>query len=434
MKKMLSALMSLMLAGGIMAGCSSGGSAGGSAAPASSENGGQKTAAQKVSISLWVLDNGWDWVQSAVDDFKKSNPNIDVQISKYAVDPFKENLKLAANSKTLPDMWFTWGGSLGSFYPENGLTLDLTQIAKDHKYAEKYNKAALDMSTYGGKLSGIPIHLNVLGIWYPKAVFDKAKLAPPKTFDEFESQLQTLKASGVTPLEFGSKGGWHTMRLTEALLEHFAGPELHDKLTSLQASWNDPAVVKTFEKLKEYTDKGYFPKGYVSLTPDEADATFYQQKAGFINEGTWFDRNINSNGFDVNNFDVFKFPSDQKPVRPSVFAEMFQINGSSAKAKQDAAVNMGEYLTSVDVVNKYIEGYGSPATLNVKLSDKTPHLKKMLDSANDGAFLIMDQALPQQVIQKVFEAQDRVALGEWTPQQAAQEIDKAATDYKNKKK
>ncbi|MFD0695962.1 hypothetical protein ACFQZT_17940 [Paenibacillus sp. GCM10027628] len=153
-----------------------------------------------------------------------------------------------------------------------------------------------------------------------------------------------------------------------------------------------------------------------------------------INEGTWFDRNLNTNATDAKNFGVFKFPTEQKPARPSVFAEMFQINGMSDKAKQEAAVKLGEYLTSVNVVNKYIEEYGSPATLNTKISDKTPHLKEMLDSANDGAFLIMDQALPQQVIQKVFEAQDRVALGEWTPQQAAQEIDKAATDYKNKKK
>lgn len=437
MKKMASVLMSVMLAGGIMAGCSSGNSGetntGNAAAPAAN-NGGQKDSDKKVSISLWTLDNGWEWIDKAVDDFKKENPNIDVQVSKYAVDPIKENLKLAANSKTLPDMWFTWGGSLGSFYPENGLTLDLTQIAKDHKWSEIYNKAALDMSTYGGKLSGIPIHLNALGMWYPKSVYEKAKLSPPKTFDEFEAQLKTLKDSGVTPMAFGSKGGWHTMRLTEALLEHFAGPELHDKLTNLTASWNDPAVVKTFEKLKEYTDKGYFPKGYVSLDPQEAESVFYQQKAGLINEGTWFDRNINSNGFDAKNFDVFTFPTDQKPARTSVFAEMFQINGASDKAKQDAAVKLGEYLTSVNVVNKYIEDYGSPATLNTQISEKTPHVKQMLDSAGEGAFLIMDQALPQQVIQKLFEAQDRIALGEWTPQQAAQEMDKAATDYKNKQK
>jgi raffinose/stachyose/melibiose transport system substrate-binding protein len=224
------------------------------------------------------------------------------------------------------------------------------------------------------------------------------------------------------------------MRLTEQLLEHFAGPELHDKLNTLSASWNDPAVIKTFEKIKEYTDKGYFPKGYVSLSPTEAEALIYQAKTGLINEGTWFDGVIMSNKFNPVDFGAYKFPNDQKPSRASVFAEMLQINIKSDKAKQDAALKFAEYMTDVNVINKNIDDYGSPATLNVTFSDKTPHLKKLLDSANEGSFLITDQAMPQDVVQKLFEAQDKVALNEWTPQQAAEAMDKAANDYKSKKK
>ncbi|MFB5760881.1 ABC transporter substrate-binding protein [Paenibacillus medicaginis] len=387
-----------------------------------------------VSISFWTLNTGWAWLQSAVEDFEKANPDIDVELTQYEVDPFKENLKVAASSKTLPDMWFTWGGTLGSFYPENGMTMDLTQVAKDHKWSERYNQTAIDMSTYDGEISGIPLHLNVLGMWYPKELYQKLNLQAPSTFAEFESQLQTLKDNGVTPLAFGSKGGWHTMRLTEQLLEHFAGPELHDKLNNLEASWNDPAVVKTFEKIKEYTDKGYFPRGYSSLDPSEAEMLFYQQSGAIINEGTWFDGNITENGFDPAQFDVFKFPTEQTPARASVFVEMLQLNGSSDPAKQEAALKLGEYLTSVEVVNKFIDDYGSPATLGFTVSDKTPHVQPLIDSAKDGGFLITDQALPQEVVQKLFEAQDKVALNEWTPQQAAENMENAVSAYKSKQK
>jgi raffinose/stachyose/melibiose transport system substrate-binding protein len=430
MKKVFSVLMSAVLVGGIAAGCSS--DSGGGKETASTNNS-QKDAAQKVSISIWSLDTHL-YIDPVVEDFKKENPNIDVQISKYGVDPFKEALKIAANSKTLPDLWFTWGGSLGSFYPENGLTMDLTQVSKDHGWADKYNKSAIDLATFGGKVSGVPLHLNVLGLWYPKSVYEKANLKPPATFADFEAQLKTIKDSGTTPMSFGGKGGWHTMRLTEQLLEHFAGPELHDKLSALTASWNDPAVVKTFEKIKEYTDKGYFAKGYISLDPNEADATIYQEKAGFVMEGTWLDRNIRNDGFDPAKFDVFKFPTDQKPVRMSSFAEMYQINGKTDKAKQDAALKLAEYMTSTAVVNKYVDKFSTPAALNVTISDKTPHIKQMLDGAKDGTFLITDQALPQIVAQKLFEAQDKVALGEWTPKQAAEALETAAAEYKSKKK
>lgn len=424
MRKSLSAAMIMGLAGVLITGCNTG----------NSGEGAYEKGKKKVNVSIWTLDSNWEWVDKAIKDFEHEHPYINVELSKFGTDPLKENLKVAANTKTLPDMWFTWGGSLGSFYPENGLTMDLTQVAKEHRWEEKYNQASIEMSTFGGKVSGIPMRMNVLSMWYPKSVYEQAKLKPPTTFEEFEAQLQTLKDSGITPLSFGNRGGWHTIRLTEQLIEHYGGPELHDRLMSLSASWNNPAVVKTFGKLKEYTDKGYFPKGYISLSPQEANTMFYQKKAGLIAEGTSFDRNLNSMGIDVHEFGIFTFPTGHKPARASVFAEMLQINGESEPEEQEAAIKLGEYLTGTDVVNKYIESYGAPAALNVRFSDKMPHMEELLESAQEGTFLIMDQALPQQLVQKVFEAQDRVALGEWTPQQAAVEMENAVNDYKSKRK
>lgn len=430
MRKLISVLMSILLVAAIAAGCASGS---GDSKDNSSNNSGQKTAGkaadEKVTVSLWLLDNH-TWVDGAVKDFMEENPNINVEVVKYGVDPIKEALKIAASSKTLPDIWFTWGGSLGSFYPENGMTMDLTQVAADHKWSETYNQAAIDMSTYHGKISGIPYHLNVLDMWYSKDVYEKLKLQPPTTFEEFETQLQTMKEGGVVPMAFGGKNGWHIMRLTEQLLERFAGPELHNKLNDLTASWNDPAVVQTFEKIKEYSDKGYFPKGHVAIDQAEAINSFYPGKSGLSIEGTWLDKAIMEAEFDPKDFGVFKFPSE----RVSVFAEMFQINGNLDQVKQDAALKLGEYITSLDVVNKYIDSYGTPAALNAIYSGNTPNIKPLMELANNGGFLITDQALPQVVAQKLFEAQDKVALKEWNPQEAAEAMDKAINDYKSKKK
>lgn len=431
MKRWMLTMVSVLLVA-MLAACGSGGSKTGDsgASPAGGQSQQPAASGEKVKLSIWVLNAGWDWVEKAAEDYKAIDPNLEVEVTHYETDPIKEALKVAASSRTLPDMWFTWGGSLGSFYPENGLTLDLTQVAQDHNWSEIYNKAAIDMSTYNGKVAGIPLHLNVMGWWYPKSVFEQAKLTPPTTFAEFEASLETLKQSGVVPMAFGSKGGWHTMRLTEQLLEHFAGPELHDKLSNLEASWNDPAVVKTFEKLSEYTDKGYFPKGYTSLDPAEADNLIYQKQAGMVSEGTWFDGTITNEGFDNTEFEVFKFPTDQNPARASVFAEMFQLNAELTGAKKDAAIKFGEYLTSAEVMNKFPGR--SPAVLNSNMPPEMPHLKTLLDHANDGGFLIADQALPQEVVQKLFEAQDKVAFKEWTPQQAAEEMEKAAAAFKTK--
>lgn len=422
MRKMMK-WISLLFAVALTAACSSGGGAAGESA----SEGSAAPSQEQVSITFWSLDND-TWIDKATQEFMDANPNISVEVVKYGVDPIKEALKVAASSKTLPDMWFTWGGSLGSFYPENGLTLDLSQVAIDHNWSEKYNQAAIDMVTFDGKISGVPYNLNVLNMWYSKDAYEKAGLHPPTTFEEFEAQLETLKAAGITPLAFGGKNGWHIMRLTEQLLELYAGPKLHDKLNNLEVSWNDPAVVQTFAKLKEYTEKGYFPKGHVAMDQSEAINTIYPGTSALVIEGPWQDGAAITAGFDPNRYGVFKFPTE----RSSVFAEMFQLNAELEGAKLEAVLKYAEYMTSADVVNKYIDEYGSPAALGVEFTDNTPNLASLMEFAASGGFLITDQALPQEIAQKLFEAQDKVALNEWTPEQAAEEMDKAIAAYKNK--
>ena len=437
MKKIVSVLLVIMLISVFAAGCGSNNtsSTNGNAAketpketPKAATN--EEPAAENVTLSYWTLTNN-AWIEPAIADFEAANPNVKIEMTQYATDPIKEALKVAANSKTLPDMWFTWGGSLGSFYPENGLTLDLTQIATDHQWSNLYNQAAIDMSTYDGKISGVPWALNVMDMWYSKEVYEKLGMTPPTTFEEFEAQLATMKDNDIVPMSFGGKGGWHIMRFVEQLIEQYAGPELHDKLNAMEASWNDPAVVSAFAKLKEYSDKGYFPKGHVAIDQAEAINYFYPAKAGVVIEGPWLDVNITKTGFDNNNFGTFKYPGT---TRASVFAEMIQFNANLEGAKKDAAIKFAEYVTSTEVINKYIDVYGTPAALNVEFPAAKPNVKGLLDLANTGGFLVSDQALPQEVVQKLFEVQDRIALGEWTPQQAAEAMDQAINEYKSKNK
>jgi len=390
------------------------------------------SAQAKVKLTVWGLSDQKGFLEPILADFQKANPGIEAEFTPYATDAIKQSLKVAAASKTLPDLWFTWGGSLGSFYVENGMTADLNQVAKDHNWATKYNKAALDLCTYNGKLSGAPYHLNALALYYPKALLAKYKITPPKTFAEFEASLKVLKANKVTALAFAGKNGWHLMRLTEALIEHFGGPKTHDDLLNLKASWKDPAVVKTFAKMKEWADAGYFPKGFVSLDPQEVETNFYQGTMAYNIEGSWWDSSMLSNSFDPASQDFVPFPTDQNPVRMSAFVEMFQVSGQSSPAQRDAAIKLAEYITGAETVTKYVDTYGSSALATPPVSAKNPHVVPMANAVAKGNFLIGDQGLPQEVVQKLFEATDKVLLKIWTPDQGAASIQAAVEAYKKK--
>jgi len=390
------------------------------------------SAQAKVKLTLWGLSDQKSFIDPILADFQKANPDISAEFNSYATDSLKESLKVAAAANSLPDLWFTWGGTLGSYYVENGMTLDLTGIAQANGWASKYNKAALNLSTYNGKVSGVPYHLNSMAVFYPKALFAKLNIKEPKTFAEFEASLKVLKANKVTPLAFAGKNGWHLMRLTEVVLEHYAGPKGHDDLNALKGSWNSPAVVKTFAKMKEWADLGYFPKGFVSLDPQEVEPAFEAGTQGYIIEGPWYDGSMASGGFDPASMNVFQFPTDQVPVRMSSFVEMFQVSAQTTGAQRAAAVKLAEFLTSKETVAKYIDAYGSSALADAPVSPKAPHVLEMANLVAKGNFLIGDQALPQEIVQKLFEATDKVMLKVWTPDQGAAALQKAVDAYKKK--
>lgn len=104
-----------------------------------------------------------DGVTAIVQEYMEQNQNIKISVDFNSTDDHKKNLKVAASSGTLPDMWRNWGGSLGSYYPENGLTYDLTEYADTHGWDDKFLSSALELATLGGQLSGYPFVINGLG-------------------------------------------------------------------------------------------------------------------------------------------------------------------------------------------------------------------------------------------------------------------------------
>ncbi|MBM7570586.1 ABC transporter substrate-binding protein [Aquibacillus albus] len=397
-----------------------------------SSDSGNDNGSESVTVEFWTLDDDKPMYEPIIEDFENENSGITINMSTRAVDAHKEGLKVAASSGTLPTVWFNWGGTLGSFYPENGLTLDLTEYAEANDWSEKYQEAAVNLVEYEGQLTGVPTSLNGLAIFYRKDIFEEQGIEVPTTFDEFESVMATLKDNGVTPISVGGKFGWHTMRFTEVVLEHFAGPELKDSLINIDESWDNEVVLKTYEKLNEWNEKGYFPNGFITTDPSEAKIPFYSGDAAMVLEGPWFDSNIIADEFDMDKVGVFAFPTEHNPQRVSSFVEMLQINGSATEAEQEAAVKFAEYVTAPEVVEKYQDGYRNfpLPRKNGLILESTPHVADINELMSEGNFLITDQALPQELVTKFFEAQDKIITGEMTPEEAVDFMAESAEEFK----
>jgi len=91
---------------------------------------------EPVKLTFWYLTTRQDGCEALTEIWNKMNPNIQVTVSYYDTDGIKDACKTAAQSNSMPSMWFNWGGALGQYYVDNGLTYDLTKYAEEHKWSE----------------------------------------------------------------------------------------------------------------------------------------------------------------------------------------------------------------------------------------------------------------------------------------------------------
>jgi raffinose/stachyose/melibiose transport system substrate-binding protein len=386
-----------------------------------------------VTISLWgIATQPW---QIMIDDFQKTYPNLKVKWTKYSTDEMKQAVRVASAAGKMSDTWFNWGGSLASPYDEGGHALEMTpQLMAQYGVDKNIVPSALELARNNGKLYGIPIWVRPMTIFYKKSLFDKYGLTAPKTFDELEKVCETLKAKGIIPVACGGKFSWMTMRTTDFFVEHFAGPAMHDKLFSLEASYNSPEVIKAFSKLKEWVTKGYFNKGFISLNPDQALPLLQQDKAAMIFQGPWIeDQNIIASHEDPNNYVPIIAPADQTPVRVSGFQEQLQFWAKSKPEQQQAALLFASFITTPEVAKRHIAEFGAPSTVVGVLPAEGHPITTTMANWLQGQvqlYLPTDQALPQELVNAFFQAQDSVVLGTITPEAACAQIQKAVDQYK----
>lgn len=384
-------------------------------------------------VTFWTLNGRADAVDPIIEAFEAENPDIKVTASYYDTDGIKDACKVAASSNTLPDMWFNWGGALGGFYAENGLTYDLTEYAKANNWDQKFNAGAMALCTLDGKLSGYPTSYNVLGVYYNKDIFAQYNLEVPTTFDEFEAVCATLKENGITPVSTGGLYGWHTMRILELFIEHYAGAELHDEINTFQKSYDCEPVVQALTKYKEFCDKGYFPAGFITQDPNNTQLEMFTGKSAMDFQGQWYDGVIVQNEQDMDKFATFAFPSGGTN-RMSAFAEMTQMNVNLTDEKLDACVKFMDYYYSEDNAAQYAAYYNMPLpTIGASMPEGQPNVPVMMETSGaNGTFTITDQAFPTEIATALFNVQDAIANGQMSPEEGATQIQTAIEAYHNK--
>lgn len=387
---------------------------------------------ENVDLTIWLLANKQEAIEQAISDFNAEHENITITPSYYDVNGIKDACKVAAQSDALPSMWFNWSGTLGEYYVENGVTYDLTQYATDNNWSDYFTSSGLEMCTMDDKLSGYPINVATMGIFYNKSIFEQYDIQIPTTFEEFENVCATLKENGVTPFCIGGLGGYQPMRLVEQFIEYYAGEEEHNKLNSLEDSWENDAVVKALDKFKEFNDNGYFADGFITQDPNDTLFSLATGVGAMTLEVQNYDATILSNELDPNDFGWFAVPNGTGRVAAT--AGMIQYNADLSDKEVDACTEFLDYFFNSKYTDEYSSAFSLPLPVNeFKMPENQPHVAEMIDWASEhGTFGTTDSVFPSEVADVLFDGQESLISGNSTAEEVAANIENAIEAYKAK--
>jgi alpha-glucoside transport system substrate-binding protein len=154
-------------------------------------------------------------------------------------------------SGVLPDMAGLPGPGQMAEFAKGGSLKPLDGVLDIAKYKEETAPALVELGTVDGKISGVFIKAAVKGlIWYSPKLHDWSS-APPKTWDELQSQATANKGDAnaiwCVGVESGAASGWPGTDWIEDIVLRQAGPEKYNQWWQGTLKWSSPEIKAAFE-------------------------------------------------------------------------------------------------------------------------------------------------------------------------------------------
>jgi ABC-type glycerol-3-phosphate transport system substrate-binding protein len=240
------------------------------------------------------IDN---WMTGRVAAYEKLHPDVKINLVPQSSDTLIGAFRLAAQSKSGPDIDTQWA-TLPTLTPYwNGAAVPISDYVPS---SETANWVDTSENTVGDKIIAMPIYLIGVPLVWNKTLFKQAGLDPdkaPVTWSDFLADCAALKAHGITPLGMGNSDGY----LGAWIFAIYAKQEL-DSLADLKSAIGntgsysladlDTLLSKMYGMMQDLMAKGYLNSDVASLNLNQGWELFPQKKAAmsFTTDGnvlTW---------------------------------------------------------------------------------------------------------------------------------------------------
>ncbi|WP_169082342.1 extracellular solute-binding protein [Paenibacillus sp. PL91] len=260
-------------------------------------NGNTSTEKKEVTLKFQIHTADESSVQlkalrQIVKDYTEANPNIKIEVDALNSDQQKLKLKTQAASNDMPDITVVNPGAQMKPYVDGGKLAPLDDILDKDGLRDSYQKGILDYYTFDGKTYGLSEANDIGLMYYNKELFEKAGVEIPTTFEEIVEAAKQLKAKGIIPMAIGEKEPWTGSFLFTNIVIRLGGASFLQDVIDKKKSFDDPAFVKSVEKMQDLIQAGAFQEGATSFDYEQGENLFLTGKAAMYYMGSWVTASI----------------------------------------------------------------------------------------------------------------------------------------------
>jgi len=409
--------------------------AGAALAGCSDDGGGGSGSAKK--IRWWHIANTDPMMSKWADmahQFEAAHPGVKFEITPLENEAFKTKLTTVIQAGDPPDIFHTWGGGVLAQQADAGMVKDLT--AEVGGWRDTLIPAALDAYTIDGKTYASAVDTGMVGFWYNKELFDKAKITTmPTTWAEFLDAVSKLKAAKVVPIALAGKEKWPGHYYWAYLAMRVAGLDAL-RQAAADKNFETPDFVAAGARLAELVALQPFQTGYLAAgysTADGQAATMGNGKAAMELMGQWaFGANSGSAGDNKDNYVAnvgwFPFPK----VSGGGGSQDTMMGGgdgfSCSKKAPKECVEFLKYIVSPDVQKAFAgTGSGIPTVKGAEAGLADPVLQTIAKATQSagGTQLWLDTTFGAKAGTAMNDAIVAIFAGQGTPQGVVDALQKA---------
>ena len=238
-------------------------------------------------FSWWAGDEG-PALEALIKVFKKNYPGVNV-INATITGGSGVNAKAVLKTRMLggspPDSFQVHAGQelIGTWVVANRM-VDLTPLFEKEGWMKVFPKDLLNLIGTKDGIWSVPVNIHRSNVmWYVPANLEKWGVSAPKSWAEFFTTAEKLKANGILPLALGQ--AWTVNHLWESVALGVLGADDYDALWHGKLSWTDPKVVKVWETMDKVLS--YTNTDAASLSWQQATDMVVNGQAAFNIMGDW---------------------------------------------------------------------------------------------------------------------------------------------------